>query len=168
MASLRKSQGKTQQQVADALFVSPKSVSRWESGDGLPDINILEAVAAYYGVTVDELLKGEKKNIEKEESQSPATLIEKNKGKDKLVASSLMKKELPVFIVAISILGAFGLTGVILMRAGYLTLGMIFTLVGIAISLPTLLIGNKAIMNGFELSEDETTQNGIALYDKSF
>ncbi|UKI49309.1 MAG: helix-turn-helix domain-containing protein [Clostridium sp.] len=46
--------------MAGELFVSPKTISRWESGLGIPDINIISSVADFYGVTVDEILKGEK------------------------------------------------------------------------------------------------------------
>ena len=49
----------TQQQVADILGVSNKTVSKWESGAGLPDIAALPALAALYGVTADDILAGE-------------------------------------------------------------------------------------------------------------
>ena len=46
LASLRKGRDMTQQQVADILGVSNKTVSKWESGAGLPDIGALPALAA--------------------------------------------------------------------------------------------------------------------------
>lgn len=65
MSALRKSKGMTQQDVADRLGVSNKAVSKWECDDGYPDITILPAIAELYGVTVDELLRGEIRNEEK-------------------------------------------------------------------------------------------------------
>lgn len=59
LASLRRAQGKTQQEIADALHVSNKTVSKWESGGGWPEITVLPALAALYGVTADEILAGE-------------------------------------------------------------------------------------------------------------
>ena len=59
LASLRKGRDMTQQQVADILGVSNKTVSKWESGAGLPDIGALPALAALYGVTADDILAGE-------------------------------------------------------------------------------------------------------------
>ena len=59
LASLRKGRDMTQQQVADTLGVSNKTVSKWESGAGLPDIGALPALAALYGVTADDILAGE-------------------------------------------------------------------------------------------------------------
>ena len=50
LASLRKGRDMTQQQVADILGVSNKTVSKWESGAGLPDIAALPSLAALYGV----------------------------------------------------------------------------------------------------------------------
>lgn len=59
LAALRKGAGMTQQEVADRLGVSNKTVSKWESGGGFPDIAILPALAELYGVTADDLLAGE-------------------------------------------------------------------------------------------------------------
>lgn len=59
LAALRKSAGMTQQEVADRLGVSNKTVSKWESGGGFPDIAVLPALAELYDVTADDLLAGE-------------------------------------------------------------------------------------------------------------
>lgn len=58
LRSLRKAKGLTQEDVATRLMLSPKTISRWESGLGLPDISIITDVATLYDVTVDEILKG--------------------------------------------------------------------------------------------------------------
>ncbi len=60
VAELRKEKGFTQQDLADRLFVSNKAVSKWERGQGLPDISLLEPLAEVFGVTVTELLRGER------------------------------------------------------------------------------------------------------------
>ena len=57
---LRKSKGMTQQEVADRLSVSNKTVSSWETGASCPDISMLPAIAELFGVTCDELLRGER------------------------------------------------------------------------------------------------------------
>ncbi len=56
----RKAKNLTQQELADALGVSNKSVSRWESEGGYPDIPLLVPLARTLGVTVDDLLDDEK------------------------------------------------------------------------------------------------------------
>ncbi len=60
MAALRKANGLTQQQVADKLNVSNKTVSKWECNEGYPEISVLPVIAELYSVSVDELLRGEK------------------------------------------------------------------------------------------------------------
>ncbi len=59
LAALRKGTGMTQQEAADRLGVSNKTISKWESGGGFPDISILPALAELYGVTADDILAGE-------------------------------------------------------------------------------------------------------------
>ncbi len=59
LAALRKNAGMTQQEAADRLSISNKTISKWESGGGFPDIAILPALAELYGVTADDLLAGE-------------------------------------------------------------------------------------------------------------
>lgn len=68
IAELRKTQNWTQNELADKLNISDKAVSKWESGNGLPDITILPELARVLGVTVDELLKGECKKASANES----------------------------------------------------------------------------------------------------
>lgn len=56
LKAFRKAKGLTQQQLADLLNVSNKSVSRWESDGGYPDVELLCPLARALGVMVDELL----------------------------------------------------------------------------------------------------------------
>lgn len=53
---LRKNADMTQEQLAADLGVSPQSVSKWECGDGYPDIELLPSIANYFHVTIDELM----------------------------------------------------------------------------------------------------------------
>lgn len=61
IAECRREKGLTQQQLADQLNLSNKTISKWESGAGSPDISNLAEVAKVLGITVDELLNGERK-----------------------------------------------------------------------------------------------------------
>lgn len=57
---LRKSRGLTQEELAEALFVSRTAISKWESGRGYPSIDSLKEISSFFSVTIDELLSGEK------------------------------------------------------------------------------------------------------------
>ena len=59
IAALRRSQGMTQAGLAERLGYSDKSVSKWERGEGLPDILCLKAMADLFGVPVDYFLTAE-------------------------------------------------------------------------------------------------------------
>lgn len=57
--TLREQRGLTQRELADAIGVTDKAVSKWESGRGLPDVSLVEPLAASLGVSVAELLTGD-------------------------------------------------------------------------------------------------------------
>ena len=60
LAALRRANGMTQKELAERLNVSDKSVSRWERDDGAPDLALIPVIAEVFGVTCDELLRGER------------------------------------------------------------------------------------------------------------
>ena len=59
---LRKGKGLTQEQLAEHFYVSPRTVSRWEKGNNMPDVDILIGLADFYEVDIRELIDGERKN----------------------------------------------------------------------------------------------------------
>ena len=61
---LRKRNGKTQDNMANALGVTPQAISRWEANGGYPDIEILPVIANYFHINIDELF-GYSKDREK-------------------------------------------------------------------------------------------------------
>ena len=64
--ALRKKKGITQEQLASALNMSPQAVSKWEMGAGYPDVALLPVIAAYFGVSLDDLFDYDPKKIEEE------------------------------------------------------------------------------------------------------
>lgn len=61
LCALRKEKGMTQAELANALNVTNKAVSKWETGEAMPETALLLPIAQIFGVTVDELLKGERR-----------------------------------------------------------------------------------------------------------
>ena len=60
LQDLRKNRGITQEELAEALYVSRTAISKWESGRGYPSIDSLKEISNYFSVTIDDLLSGEK------------------------------------------------------------------------------------------------------------
>ena len=59
LQELRKQKGLTQEELAEALYVSRTAISKWESGRGVPSIDSLKAISKYFSVSIDFLLSGE-------------------------------------------------------------------------------------------------------------
>ncbi len=59
LQELRRSRGLTQEELAEALYVSRTAVSKWESGRGYPSIDSLKELSLFFSVSIDELLSGE-------------------------------------------------------------------------------------------------------------
>ena len=65
LATIRKEKNLTQKELANQLFVSDKTVSKWERGLSMPNVVLLIPIADVLGITVTELLKGERMDAEK-------------------------------------------------------------------------------------------------------
>jgi transcriptional regulator with XRE-family HTH domain len=92
LQELRKSRGMTQEELAEALFVSRTAISKWESGRGYPNIDSLKEISAFFGVTIDELLTGERllSIAEREKKESMRRLCDQLLGGADLLAVVLM------------------------------------------------------------------------------
>ena len=60
LLELRNSRGITQEELAEALFVSRTAISKWESGRGYPSIDSLKEISKFFSVSIDELLSSDK------------------------------------------------------------------------------------------------------------
>ena len=71
LQGLRKSRGLTQEELAQAIYVSRTAVSKWESGRGCPSIDSLKAISLFFSVSVDDLISAERiADIAKKENSS--------------------------------------------------------------------------------------------------
>lgn len=76
----RKNKNLTQQQLADIIFVSPKTISKWECGNGSPDVSLMRPLCEALDISLNELLSGE--------------LIDKDEYKDRAEENFLMLKKM--------------------------------------------------------------------------
>ncbi|MBQ9728152.1 MAG: helix-turn-helix transcriptional regulator [Clostridia bacterium] len=97
IAALRRAKGMTQRELAEQLFVSDKTVSRWERNESEPELSLIPMIADIFGVTSDELLRGKRipalpvsERIEEEEDEETKQRL--RRGNEKLFKKSLRKK----------------------------------------------------------------------------
>lgn len=64
IAALRKEQGLTQAQLGEKLGVTNKTISRWENGNYMPDVEMLSLLSKEFGVSMNELISGERLTAE--------------------------------------------------------------------------------------------------------
>lgn len=88
IAALRKASGMTQRELAEKCNVSDKAISRWERDECAPDLTLLPVLAEIFDITVDELLRGERKTAD-----APDTDYQREKT-EKQMRNLLRKKEL--------------------------------------------------------------------------
>lgn len=105
LVSLRKQKGLTQMDLAERLNVSRQAVSRWEVGAAIPSTDNLKILSELYGVSVDDILKGEAVVIPQNSDVSnahPYPLTEtQQKGKGKIIiACGFILLALAAMIVA--------------------------------------------------------------------
>ena len=79
IANQRKAKKLTQAKLAEQLFVSEKTVSKWENGKGIPDTNSLPKLCEILGVGLNELLSGEKMDTKNDKQASEQLLLSMSK-----------------------------------------------------------------------------------------
>lgn len=105
ISALRRAAGMTQRDLAEQLNVSDKAVSRWERDESAPDLTLLPLIADLFGITVDELLRGQRKaNTEAQplredgESVATPTVPPSNKRQKMLFGNRLRKQKMLNYI----------------------------------------------------------------------
>ena len=102
IAENRKKKGLTQEQLGEKLGVSNKTVSRWENGNYMPDLSLLETLSRELGISLNELLAGEKIEQENAVKYSEQNLISTIDYSDKKIKNE--HKKISVFILGFGIL----------------------------------------------------------------
>lgn len=133
ITKLRKERCLTQKDLADALHISDKAISRWESGNGNPDIEIIPDIAKFFGVTTDYLLGADE--VMHYRSQPPA------KDRSKLYATLLSLGVAACILTFIICLSIF-ISSFVIYDQGIAEASK-FAVVGI--SFPTSELANKTI-----------------------
>lgn len=116
MKELRKEKKLTQEQIAEQFNVSNRTISRWENGHNMPDLDILIDMSDFYEIDIRELLNGERKSETMTEELKETVLMVADYSND--VKGRLLRKMHYLFILgmvgfAVSIIiGALGLENI--------------------------------------------------------
>lgn len=148
LKSLRIAKGLTQMELAEHLNVSNKTVSKWESGVGTPELSTLVILADFYDVTVDDILRGTRrvsKNIEKEKNIS------------RYIYSRTKGRYSNIFII---VLGIWLLSNAVTILLGRFTNNPTLGMVGIVI----MIVG--IILQGINVNNIRNNANNIDQEEK--
>ena len=110
---LRKEKNLTQEQLAEQLGVSNRTVSRWENGNNMPDISLLSEIAEFYDVSIPELIYGERKseNMREEAKEVAETMSNYAKAEKETLVKSIRNMSL-IGLIALIIYMVLGRTSV--------------------------------------------------------
>ena len=110
LKELRKEKGITQEQMAEELGVSGRTISRWETGSNMPDIGMLVEIAEFYDVSIPEIINGERKseNMNQETKETAVAMAEYSRnelktGKQRIIGALLSGFGIFVIVSALSI-----------------------------------------------------------------
>lgn len=163
LVSLRKEKNITQQQLADILQVSVKAVSKWECGEGYPSLQSLKYLSDFYGVTVDEIINGERNKTEAKEPVNTSIQI-----KEKKPLNFPILRSISLGITGLGIMLYFIIMYCCYSTAGSLICILFTTLIGLVLSLIELKHYKDRKNNIIALFNYEFIIIGIALSFISF
>ncbi|MBQ6935711.1 MAG: helix-turn-helix transcriptional regulator [Clostridia bacterium] len=165
LAALRKANGYTQQEVADKLNVSNKTVSKWECDDGCPEIMMLPAIAELYSVTVDEILKGERIQKSTNEPESQKEKKENTEKRAKYLVEKLLTqyKNKSIIAITLSVIGAvLPYLGGLIFYSNYIFIPIILTIALIAASAIIMAIATNNLKSNLytnDIVDEETLKD---------
>lgn len=133
LKTLRKEKELTQEQLAEQLYISGRTVSRWETGSNMPDIGMLVELAEFYDVSIPEIINGERKseNMDQKIKETAVAMAEYSQvaaktDRRKIIGILLSAFGLFIIVSALSIFPSESSWGSI-----YATLGSIILIAGI-------------------------------------
>ena len=120
ISALRKANGMTQKELGEKLFVSDKTVSRWECDECTPELSLIPSIAEIFGITTDELLRGERNNPDREVASEDTANKQKAKSDKqfKLMLHSRKKKFTNLSFISIGLI-IVGLIAAMICNLGF-------------------------------------------------
>ena len=97
LSQLRKEKNMTQKELADRLGVTDRAISKWENGRGMPDVSLMKPLCDSLGITVSELLSGERIEQQDYREKSEFRFLDTIQVKEKVI----QKKNISLRVIAI-------------------------------------------------------------------
>lgn len=139
IAACRKEQKLTQAALAEQLGITDRAVSKWETGKSLPDSSIMLELCALLSISVNELLKGEKVDMENYQRASEELIFElKEQVEEK--ARMLLKLEIFMGVIAAAAFAVLAVMGALLMNRNS-TSGTVLIVSGVIIMVAFAFVG---------------------------
>lgn len=98
---LRKEKNMTQQELADKIGVTDRAISKWENGRGMPDLSLIKPLCDELGITINELLSGERLNKENYQERLEENFINTINYRDKKIKSSTYILKLTILSILV-------------------------------------------------------------------
>lgn len=141
IAQVRKERGLTQRQLADALMISDKTISKWECGNGLPEVSLMLPLCEKLGITVNELLSGKRLSPSDYQQKAEANIMrllkEKEETKFRLIIEAIV-----AFITLLA-----GVSLVLVAGLADISVGLRISLIAIALVVVVVGIGVAAVLD---------------------
>lgn len=94
IAECRKSKNMTQSQLAEKLNMTDRAISKWETGKGMPDSSIMLELCGELGISVNELLSGEKIKMEEYHQRAEENLVKMKQSEEKIEKTMQMTQNI--------------------------------------------------------------------------
>lgn len=134
IAKMRKEKNMTQKQLADALYISNKTVSKWECGKGLPEVSLMLPLCEVLQITVNDLLTGARVSevdYQKKAEKNMMDLIKKNEENKKQQVLSIICGVISIIAVCSLIVIAAYIEIPTIAKIGVIILAFVTAVVGI-------------------------------------
>ncbi len=137
IAEERKRKGYTQKILSEKLGISDKTISKWERGNGFPEVSLLIPLCSELDITVNELLSGERVSEEQYRKKAEENMVnlvkEAQENKKKIILSVMVGiltilATVPLFMVA----GMFDMRNGV--RITFIVIGIVVMIIGIAVA----------------------------------
>ncbi len=172
IAVLRRANGMTQRELAERLNVSDKAVSRWERDECAPDLSLIPVIADLFGITTDELLRGERRSGA-ESTEESAWRRERSERQLRHLMASRLAALKEKSMIALGILAGGYLTALLCNFAfHHAELGFFLSLVfyGTAMIWEVIHLRRSSLGDEEDYDAEKRTayQNGVTLTGKKF